>query len=298
MKDHEIRKGFQKAVDRRLTGLQGSPDLAWKIINQEEGGPIVMKKKMSFALVFAMAAVLIAGVALAVGLSFSPQYDAVKLANEAIETAYGIEDRMLTAFFREVKKNPDGGDTVTYRSVEGIERMGVYTVEVKDGKVKATWSLDGKETDGGLDAEAWGKEQIQMMITDYESVMDHYLKNNPSAKPHPTPSMTYEEYLKAAEETKSQVLAAAKITRQQALEIGILALQNEYGLTDEQVAMLVVHEDEDNFKDEKEPIISIFYHLTQGAQWTEKDGIYVVDINMDTGVVEDVIYDSGLAANG
>lgn len=257
-----------------------------------------MKKKMSFALVFAMAAVLIAGVALAVGLSFSPRYDAVKLANEALKTTYGIEDRMLTAFYREVKKNPEGGDTVTYRSAEGIEQIGVYTVEVKDGKAKAGWSLDAKDTAGGLDAQAWGKEQIQLMITDYESVMEHYLENNPPAQPHPTPSMTPEESWKAAEETKSKVLAAAKITRQQAMEIGLLALRHEYGLTDEQVKMLVVHEEDDSFEYDSEPIISIFYHLTQGTQWTQKDGIYVVDINMDTGVVEDVIYDSGLAANG
>ena len=49
--------------------------------------------------------------------------------------------------------------------------------------------------------------------------------------------------------------------------------------------------------DEK-PCVSLYFHLSQGETWQEKDGIYVVVVNMETSVIEDMIYDSGLAGNG
>ncbi len=299
MKDHEIKKNVQNTINRRLSGLQDNPNLAWQVMNQQEGEQIVMKKKLSFTLVFALCALLVMGVALAVSLSFSPRYDAVKLANEALSTTYGIEDKMLTVFHRQATQNPDGSSTITYRSVEGIEQLGLYTVEIKDGKAKATWSLEGKETSGGLKAEAWGREQLQLMVEDYEAVMS-FLHQQAPEQPQPatTPSMTEEDYKKAAAETKSKVLAAAKITRQEAFDLGILALQSEKGLTQEQVKKLIAYEEDDTYAYQERPLLSIYYHLSQGAQWAEKDGIYVVEINMETGEVEDLIYDSGLAANG
>lgn len=299
MKDHEIKKNVQNTINRRLSGLQDNPNLAWQVMNQQEGEQIVMKKKLSFTLVFALCALLVMGVALAVSLSFSPRYDAVKLANEALSTTYGIEDKMLTVFHRQTTQNPDGSSTITYRSVEGIEQLGLYTVEVKDGKAKATWSLEGKETSGGLKAEAWGREQLQLMVEDYEAVMSFLHQQAPEQRqPATTPSMTEEDYKKAAAETKSKVLAAAKITRQEAFDLGILALQSEKGLTQEQVKKLIAYEEDDTYAYQERPLLSIYYHLSQGAQWAEKDGIYVVEINMETGEVEDLIYDSGLAANG
>ena len=94
------------------------------------------------------------------------------------------------------------------------------------------------------------------------------------------------------------MLAAAKITRQEAFDLGILALQSEKGLTQEQVKKLISYEEDDTYAYQERPLLSIYYHLSQGAQWAEKDGIYVVEINMETGEVENLIYDSGLAANG
>ena len=41
-----------------------------------------------------------------------------------------------------------------------------------------------------------------------------------------------------------------------------------------------------------------FFHLSQGEEWTDMDGVYVVTVNMETGAVEEIFYDSGLAGNG
>ena len=38
--------------------------------------------------------------------------------------------------------------------------------------------------------------------------------------------------------------------------------------------------------------------LTQSEEWVEKDGIYVVKVNLATGEIEDILYDSALAGNG
>ncbi|NLA54142.1 MAG: hypothetical protein GX858_07325, partial [Clostridiales bacterium] len=46
------------------------------------------------------------------------------------------------------------------------------------------------------------------------------------------------------------------------------------------------------------PTVFLYYHLTQGSEWREKDGIYVVKVNLETREIENIIYDSGLAANG
>lgn len=45
--------------------------------------------------------------------------------------------------------------------------------------------------------------------------------------------------------------------------------------------------------------MNLFFHLTQKpGEWAEKDGIYVVTINLTDGAVEDIFYDTGLMGNG
>ena len=47
------------------------------------------------------------------------------------------------------------------------------------------------------------------------------------------------------------------------------------------------------------PIAEPYYWLTlnEGA-WTAGDGIYIVEVNAESGVIEGIIYDSGIAGNG
>jgi len=58
-------------------------------------------------------------------------------------------------------------------------------------------------------------------------------------------------------------------------------------------------------EDEK-PVFYVWFYLSQGQvssvpgtrpDFVEKDGIYVVDVNVETGVIESTLYDSGLGAN-
>lgn len=108
-----------------------------------------------------------------------------------------------------------------------------------------------------------------------------------------------EELDKAVLETRNKVLSAAKITLVQAKENAVMALAVEYGLTSDQLTLLqVIDGDETYVFIEDRPIVYLYYHLTQAGEWIEKDGIYVVKVNLLTGEIEDIIYDSALAGNG
>gem|GEM_PF-5315622 len=43
--------------------------------------------------------------------------------------------------------------------------------------------------------------------------------------------------------------------------------------------------------------MNLYLSQQEDDSFTEKDGIYVVSVYMDDGVIDDMLYDSGLAAN-
>lgn len=304
MREDEQRQRVRAAIDHRLSSLEGDPWLARRIVAKSKGEKPVMKKKTSLGLALAMALLLIAATALAVGLMFSPRYEASKLANAALLNQYGIDEKLMTLFYRETTQGEDGSATVTYTPVEASARLGVYTVTVKDGKARALWSHDGADTSGGLQAAAWGKEQVEMLVTDYTTVMRYLMDSGAAPTPGPdapaaTPPRSEEEYQTAVAQNKEKVLSAAKIALDEAQEKALLALVGEYGLTGEQEALLQIYEGEETYRlEEGRPTVSFYYYLTQGDAWMEKDGIYVVKVNLVTGEIEDILYDSALAGNG
>ena len=162
------KETLQAVMDRRLSFLDGLPSCRPALMQRiaQEEAP-VMKKKVSFVLVFALVLVSLSVVALAAGLILSPRVTAAQLADRELEKAYGITYDMQTFFARAEEELEDGTFRVTYTGAGALEApLGVYTVDVKDGKAKASWNLDGKDTSGGYDAEAWGLEQIAQMLTD------------------------------------------------------------------------------------------------------------------------------------
>ena len=73
-------------------------------------------------------------------------------------------------------------------------------------------------------------------------------------------------------------------------------------MTEAQANQLVIYEGEDDQTTYEmlngRPVVKLFFHLSQGEEWTDMDGIYVVTVNMETCAVEEIFYDSGLAGNG
>lgn len=276
----------------------------------DHGGHQSMKATTRLVLTMLIALVLMATTALAATLLFSPRYDALQLADQALLEKYGITEEMQPGLIHSVTEM-DGKTVVTYEVVESMvmreKRFGTYTVTVLDGKAEAAWSMDGMDTTGGLDAPAWGAEQLLMYVQEYATVMSYMeprdmLQNAPMFTPAPA------DVPDKQEQDKQTALSMAKITLEDAVAIGREAVVARYGLTEQQVAMMVRFDgsDPDGFSDEStyeivdsRPLVNLFFHLTQNAdEWTEKDGIYVVTINLLDGVVEDTYYDNGLMGNG
>ena len=325
MKNHD----FQELVDRRLSGLVWDEARRRKVLSQviEEERP--MKRKVSFSLVLALAVLCIGAVAIAEGIMFSARYGAVRLANQAMEKQYGITADLLSLFHREADDHGDGTATITYSVASEAdfpaEQMGVYTVEVKGNRATASWSNDGKDTSGGLAAEAFGAEQLSILSYDYTNAMKQLIDAGvitPKSSATPMPvawadgrivwseedQAEAEQALanadQADQERKAQIAKAekaAKLTVQTAAELAREAIRQEYALTEAQNENLIYEPDSAfiTWQDDQ-PQANLLFWLWQGEDgaFHEKDGQYWVTVNLMTGVIEDLIYDSGLAANG
>ena len=109
--------------------------------------------------------------------------------------------------------------------------------------------------------------------------------------------------VKRADVRSAEAQALAEITRAQAVELARDALAQVYGLTQAQLDRLEWQEGyaPSLYRMEGDvPIITEYFWLWQGdgEKFTEGDGLYAVEVNVQTGVIENVMYDSGLSGNG
>ena len=159
-----MKHEFKEIVDRRLSHITWTEAQSREVLRliSEEERPV---KKMRLGVVVVVAVLCLSlATALAAGLVFNPRVEAVRLAEQALEAKYGVTSEMLTHFSRSVE-TVDGGYKAVYTGAGALEGvLGAYTVEVKDGAAEATWSHDGADTSGGLDALAWGSEQLAEML--------------------------------------------------------------------------------------------------------------------------------------
>ena len=159
-----MKHEFKEIVDRRLSHITWTEAQSREVLRliSEEERPV---KKMRLGVVVVVAVLCLSlATALAAGLVFNPRVEAVRLAEQTLEAKYGVTSEMLTHFSRSVE-TVDGGYKAVYTGAGALEGvLGAYTVEVKDGAAEATWSHDGADTSGGLDALAWGSEQLAEML--------------------------------------------------------------------------------------------------------------------------------------
>ncbi len=326
----KTNKGSLKAsMDRRLSFLDDVPScraaVQYRIAQEEEP---VMKKKISVGFVFAMVLALLSAAALAATLLLSPRAAASRTADQALAKERGITAEMQTFFGRQEEELADGTVKVSYTGVGSLEDvLGTYTVLVKDGSAKISWSHDGEETSGGYNAEAWGLEQLQQMMTDCldEKSKDAYLlRAEQIAAAHGSPededtepSEPIENYMETLEASKTAALKARKISEEQMLETAREFIISSYGLNEEQTARMELYTDlgeeaGNGWYDmvNGKPCWVVEYLLYQpdvpeqeGVTVTplprdEKDGYYKVCVNVETGVIESYEYNSGLGGKG
>jgi len=309
---------FQELVDQNLSGLvwdEGKRRTVLQAVRKEER-PV---KKLSTTFILIAAIVCLSVTALAAGLVFSSRVDAAKLAEKA------MTDTMLSTFFsRTVSETADGGTTVVYAGIDFLrDVLGEYTVSVKDGAAAALWSHDGESTSGLFDAEAWGKEQLEEMLrtaAERHDLSAFSEKAKAIAAKHKAASSELPKGSAWEKTGEAEALAAAKASsysEEDLLALAKDAVVSVYQLSDEQAQRLqFVFELEDmaddtadylyyRMKDGK-PVLTVMLSLQQQtsddpsafAPFTERDGVYWVDVNVETGTIEDLLYDSQLGGNG
>lgn len=248
-------KTIQSAMDNRLSFLDELPSCRAAVqsrIAQEEEP--VMKRKVSWGLVFAIGMTLLAAAALAAGLlwKLTPRAEAVLLADRALEEKYGITAEMQTFFAREQEEAEDGTVRVTYSGVTGLDWvLGTYTAIVKDGKAEVIWSHDGEETSHGYEAEAWGAEQLRAMIADSQDAgrkqafLDRGAEISAShQQPLETPEISdadVETYYQQREAAKTAALNARKLSEEEMISIGREFIISNWHLNEEQTGRLELY---------------------------------------------------------
>lgn len=316
---------FQTHVDQSLSRLVWHEEASRQTlgaIEKEENG----MRKISIAAILVAALLCISMTALAAGLVFSPRYEAGKAAEMAMEEQYGLTDELLSLFYREIEVHADGSATVTYTAMNTdwpIEQMGAYTVQVSGGQAVAAWSNDGRDTSGGLAAEAFGAEQLQMLSDDYAGTMQQLYAQGtltetdtavPAATPLPADIVWTEADQLAADQAVgsvwrtdeerlaliAQVEAVSKLSLQQAEEAARDAVCQAYALDDAQQRSLQLEEGSTWASwEDGQPMVNILLWLWQEESLDQgRNGQYWVTVNMDTGVIEEILYDAGKAGNG
>lgn len=320
MKNNELTK----LVDRSLSGLEWDERRRKSVycaIQKEEKS---MKKMTATCLVTALVLCLSVA-ALAVGLAFSGQVDAALLAEKTLEEEYGVTVAMQSTFFlRNVDEQGGGNAVVTYTGMAGLrEVLGEYTVTIEEGKAEATWSLDEESTDGLFDARAWGAPQLTEMMTYVAEnhaiapIMEK-AKEKTIAEAAPTPAVAPtvsnggEEQARAAAKkagyTEERLIALAKDAVATAYQLTQALLLDPIEELGEEIELYDPYEELFMYyhMQEETPLFTVMISLHQEtaadaqsfAPFTQGDGVYWVDINVETGVVEGILYDTQLGGNG
>jgi len=309
MKNHN----FQELVDQNLSGLVWDEHKRLQVLRaiSKEEKPV---KKASITFILAAAVLCLSISALAAGLLFSPKVDTIALANQALLEKYGITAEMHTFFSR------TGGDsenefTVSYRGTEPFSYvLGSYTVSVRNGKAEAVWSHDNTDTVGGFDAVAWGAEQLAEILRVSRETGDisHFgQKAVQIAAEHGVlidGSIPFDESVILAQQQAMQLDAqkakdAAKLSLSEIEVIARDALAMRQEMNQEQLQHLTWQEESSHYLlygENEAPCYSFYLTLgfAEDGYQGEGAGIYIVIVNVVTGLVEDMLYDSALGGHG
>lgn len=293
------RNPLQQLVDQNLSTLQWDEKRKRNVLSAltEERRPHPMKKKLSSAIALAVILCLLTGVALAATLIYSSRFTQAAQANALLGEQFGITPEMLSIFTRTAQ-----GDIYLYESLDDLAGMpGDYRVNVTTGDVE--WLFDGPEGSGWDSGKL--KEVLALCETPdgYKQVVSEAQKSaaslglvsSVSISPSDTPATL--SYHASLDKTAR---ALASIPLEEAIELAQKAIQQTYGLTDAQMQrMEFVEESTCYTMIDDVPVVSPYFYLSQqDGIFTERDGIYIVDVNVQDGSIESIYYDTGLLGNG
>ena len=317
MKDMELQKRIENAVDTTLASLDPSVRQCDLLIENIKGGrksvmgkrvPNIMKPRLSIGFVIAIVLMLLMATALAAGIIFAKRVPATEIADQALLKTYGITLQMQSMFIREIAEGEGGTTVVTY---EGRERLayvlGKYTVIVDGQAVKSIcWSHDGEDMSGGLEASAWGKDQLdeilridpetgeQAQLLTFDPYIDRINQEH---------GFDYQAYWEENEDEKYVVVLEGEdvqkakerqaFSAQEFVKIAKEAVGVRYHLTSQQISLMSIDVDENSAYVLLDGTLCYRCWIFVGelsAEETEQDGTYTVYLNLETGVVEDIVF--------
>ena len=309
MKDMELQKRIENAVDTTLAALDPSARQCDLLIeNMKEGKKSIMGKKVSAMLVLAIVLMLLTATALAAGIIFAKRVPATEIADQALLKTYGITAQMQAMFTRKTAEGEGGTTVVTYEGREHLAYvLGKYTVIVDGQTVKSiSWSHDGEDTSGGLEASAWGKDQLdeilridpetgeQAQLLTFDPYIDRINQEH---------GFDYQAYWEENEDEKYDVVLEGedieKAKERQAfsahdfVQIAKEAVGVRYHLTPQQISLMSINVDENWAYVLLDGTLCYCCQIFVGElsdEETEQDGTYTVYLNLETGVVEDILF--------
>lgn len=319
------KETLQTRMDRRLSFLDERPSCRPALMRQiaQEEEP-VMKKKLSTALVFALVLVSLSVIALAAELLLSPRVTAARLADRALQKAYGVTEQMQTFFGREEEELPDGTVQITYTGAGAFEApLGIYTVRVRNGRAAVSWSHDGESTEGGYEAEAWGPEQLRQMMAEsnnserrgiYSARAEELYRKSHSGGLDEETSPAEEGYPERREAEKTAAMNARKLSEEELIRIARAFIIESYSLTERQISLLELYTEclpeGDNSWYERingKNCFLVEYLLDEAPDerpdpndkgWRKQNSYFKIFVNVETGAIEQYEYNSGLGGEG
>ena len=316
---------IRAAMNRRLSALDADPLRRARIRERiQKAEPEIMKKKLSVGLIVALILIALTVTALAAGVILSPRLGAAAIADRALEDTYGITRDMQGYFNRKVEPQPDGSAVVSYTGMEDMFYvLGTYTVTVKNGKaLDVAWSRDGESTEGGFEADAWGAEQLAEMLRLNERDSNMFAfkpyidavneRNGIDLENLPLPEGDWRVWdEKSWDQMQAEIRGKMKLSFADMDALAREAVILYFDLDEAQAAMLrklVVEEENPNFYDQNDqPCYVSYFLLVQHPdpvyadlplEFVEKDGTYTVYVNVETGVIEDIVYLPPHTGNG
>ena len=283
-----------------------------------------MKRILGGLMILVMVGIFLLSSVYAEPIVYSERYVKIKQAEQAIREKYQIVPDMYTFFVREITESDNGETMVTLRGTDYYYWvLGTYTGSSDGKSTSASWSNEGKETYGGFDAPAWEALQLHQMV---ELARKEHTTGAffPQAKaiahrddPEYTelrpedPMLIYEHEfeINVPHPDHETIQKQSKYTKTELDEIAIAVIGENYDLDSDILAKICTVDSEPDFRYEIRDGRLIYRSWLMLQQITEMDpngltpisehdGQYLVVINAETGVVEDVVYDALLPGIG
>lgn len=312
MNHEKMREHVHKGIDRQCESLTSDPYRVQRVLNmahEAQGtGGIVMNKKLSIGVIFVIVMILTTITAMAATILFAKRVPATAAADRAMLQTYGITAQMQSLFTRTSTEGDNGTTIVTYEGRESLAFvLGKYTVVVDGQTVSSiSWSRDGEDTSGGLEASAWGKEQLEEILRidpatgrpadlrTFQPYIDRINQQYNFDYEEACEDSTNENYVVVLQGDDFQKAKESQLfTTQEFVQIAKKAVCERYHLTAQQASLITIDVDENSAYVMLDGTLCYRCWIFVGefsSENTEQEGTYTVYVNLETGVVEDIMF--------